>query len=80
MTVNDLHKLLTQYIEDGRGDCTVEIKAMTGRLVSGSNVQVKDACPGFDWDMNKIIIYPEETLLGAQYAAKAFTPREKKEG
>lgn len=70
MNVQELHDLLHNIIDEGNGDMTVEIQAMTGRLSGGSNAQVQGVAYGFDWHMNKVIINPAETLLGAAYAEK----------
>jgi hypothetical protein len=70
MNVTELHAHLQEIIDGGNGDMTVLVQAMTGGLRGTGNVNIKSVFYGFDWDHGKILIQPEQTLLGAAYAEK----------
>lgn len=70
MTVQQLRDCLQHLINEGSGDMTVVIQAMTGQLRGSSNTNIESVVYGFDWDFGKVIINPVVPLIGAAYAEK----------
>lgn len=70
MNVRQLHDLLSAFIDDDGGDMTVVVQAMTGGISGSGHAQIVDLVYGFDWDKGKVLIQPDQTLLGAAYAEK----------
>jgi len=70
MNVQQLHARLQEIIDEGNGDMTIFVQAMTGGVRGSSHAVIEDVFYGFDWDKGKALIKTTETLLGAAYAEK----------
>lgn len=68
MNVQQLRDRLQEIIDEGNGDMTIVVQAMTGGVRGSSHATIESVFYGFDWDKGKVLIQPKETLLGAAYA------------
>jgi hypothetical protein len=70
MNVQELHTHLQEIIDEGNGDMTVFVQAMTGGVGGSRHTTIESVFYGFDWDKDKVLIKTTETLLGAAYAER----------
>ena len=64
LSVNDLHAILTQSIEQGRGDSPVMVRVRLAHPTVGPvpMVGIESAADGFDWEHGKFVLHPARTL------------------
>jgi len=78
MTLAELKAEIDALYHQGcRPEFEVQISAMTGRLSNNSNIGINSIGRGIDWDGNRIIIQPSESLVEAEFAKRYFAGHRK---
>lgn len=70
MNVQELHARLQEIIDEGNGDMTIFVHALTGGISGSGHAGITGVAYGFDWDNGKVLVHTDQTLLGAAYAEK----------